>query len=405
MYDWANSAFPTVTTTFIFAAYFVQAVAPSSVEGTILWARTLTIAGLVVAFLSPVIGAIADFWGPRKPWLMVFSGLSIVFTAILWFVEPTQQHMWRALILYAAAAITFNFAIVFYDAMLPSIAPQNMLGRISGWGWAAGYAGGLGCLVISLWLVSSFRPEFLSLDTTRAEPVRATSLLVAIWFALFSAPIFVLTPDRMVTGRSLPEAVRSGLVQLSGVFAMLRRERNIARFLVAHMFYTDGLVTLFAFGGIYAATQFGMKPTDILLFGIVLNISAGLGAAAFGWIDDFLGSKKTITLALSGLIGTGTVLVLIESVAAFWVAATLLGIFVGPAQAAGRSLMARIAPKDCVTEMFGLYAFAGKATSFLGPLFLGVAVQLTQSQRAGIATIIGFFVLGLLILQTVAEPR
>ena len=153
-YDWANSAFPTVITTFIFAAYFTQAVAATAVEGTILWSRALTIAGLVIAIGSPLLGAVADSWGPRKPWLAVFSGLSIALTGLLWFVKPEPGFVWLALILYTTATVTYHFAIVFYDAMLPSIAPPDALGRISGWGWAIGYAGGLVCLVVCLWIVT-----------------------------------------------------------------------------------------------------------------------------------------------------------------------------------------------------------------------------------------------------------
>ena len=189
------------------------------------------------------------------------------------------------------------------------------------------------------------------------------------------------------------------------MLGMLRRNPAIARFLIAHMFYTDGLVTLFAFGGIYAAAEFGMKPADILVFGIVLNVAAGAGAAAFAWVDDAIGSKKTIMLALTGLVLSGTGLVLARADWLFWTLAILLGLFVGPAQAAGRSLMARLAPQGIETEMFGLYAMAGKATAFSGPLALGLVVQWSGSQRAGMATVIAFLLCGLIVLISVREPQ
>ncbi len=170
------------------------------------------------------------------------------------------------------------------------------------------------------------------------------------------------------------------------------------------MAYTDGLVTLFAFGGIFAAAEFGMGPEDILVFGIVLNVAAGAGAAAFAWIDDAIGSRRTIMLALAGLIVSGCGLVLTWDEWVFWALAVLLGIFVGPAQAAGRSMMARLSPPGIETEMFGLYALAGKATAFVGPFCLGVAVQLTGSQRAGLATVVVFLTIGLLLMFTVKEP-
>ena len=297
-----------------------------------------------------------------------------------------------------------HFAIVFYDSMLPDIAPKHMLGRISGWGWAIGYVGGLICLAACLWLVMSGGTDVLGLNKDNAEHVRATSVLVALWFALFSLPLFFLTPDRVTSGLGLREAIGDGLRQLRGTPSLLRDKPQILRFLIAHMFYTDGLVTLFAFGGIYAAAEWGMKPEDILVFGIVLNVSAGLGAAAFSWLDDGIGSKATILLALTGLIVFGTGLVLATTSLLFWALAILLGVFVGPVQAAGRSMMARLAPKHMETEMFGLYAMAGKATAFAGPLVLGLIVQWSGSQKAGMASVIAFLLAGALVLLTVREP-
>ena len=403
-YDWANSAFPTVITTFIFAAYFTQAVAATAVEGTILWSRALTIAGLIIAVGSPLLGAVADCWGPRKPWLLFFSGLSITLTGLLWFVKPEPDFVMLALIVYTTAAVAYHFAIVFYDAMLPTIAPPETLGRISGWGWATGYAGGLVCLVVCLWIVTNSGVVTFGLDAAQAEPVRATAIFVAVWFTAFSLPLFVLTPDRRATGLSLAEASRQGLRRLPQTLRLVRGNPAILRFLLAHMAYTDGLVTLFAFGGIFAAAEFGMKPEDILVFGIVLNVAAGAGAAAFAWIDDAIGSRRTIMLALAGLIVSGCGLVLTRDPSVFWALAVLLGVFVGPAQAAGRSMMARLSPPGIETEMFGLYALAGKATAFAGPLCLGLTVQLTGSQRAGLATVVVFLVIGLLLMVTVKEP-
>ena len=403
-YDWANSAFPTVITTFIFASYFTQAVAPTPVEGTVAWSRALTIVGLTVAIVSPVLGAIADRLGRRKPWIATFTGICVVLTSCMWFVEPDAAFVWLALLLFVGASTSYQFAIVFYDSMLPDIAPKDMLGRISGWGWAIGYVGGLICLAACLWLVTSGGTDVFGLNKDQAEHVRATSILVALWFVLFSLPLFWLTPDRVPSGISLSGAIRAGFGQLRNTPSLMRDKPQILRFLIAHMFYTDGLVTLFAFGGIYAAAEWGMKPEDILVFGIVLNVSAGLGAAAFSWLDDWIGSKATILLALSGLIVFGIALVLATTVWMFWTMAILLGTFVGPVQAAGRSMMARLAPKNIETEMFGLYAMAGKATAFSGPLVLGLVVQWTGSQRAGMASVIAFLLVGALVLLTVREP-
>ena len=403
-YDWANSAFPTVITTFIFSVYFTQTVAASPVEGTVLWSRAVTLAGIAVAVVSPILGAVADFSGPRRPWLFAFTAACTILTACLWFVQPGTEFVYLALATYGLASISYQFAVIFYDAMLKDIAPRRILGRVSGWGWSAGYAGGLVCLMLSLWIVHSNAGGVLSLDATSAEPVRATTLLVASWFALFSIPIFLLVPDRQALGTSLWQATQAGLRQLPDIIVMLRHNPPIARFLIAHMFYTDGLVTLFAFGGIYAAAEFGMTTAEILVFGIVLNVAAGAGAAAFATVDDMIGSKNTVMLALVGLVLSVAGLLISRTVWLFWLLAIILGVFVGPAQAAGRSLMARLAPRGIETEIFGLYALAGKATAFIGPFALGLLVQWSGSQRLGMTVVIALLLCGLIVLMFVREP-
>ena len=184
----------------------------------------------------------------------------------------------------------------------------------------------------------------------------------------------------------------------------MRRHRNILLYLIAHMIYTDGLNTLFAFGGIYAAGTFGMSFAEVAMFGIGLNITAGAGAAAFAWVDDWIGSKRTIAIALIGLMVFGAAILLIEGKTEFWVLALFLGLFFGPAQAASRSLMARLAPPEIRAQMFGLYAMSGKATAFIGPFFLGMVTLAFDSQRAGMGTVLIFFAVGLALLWLVEEP-
>jgi UMF1 family MFS transporter len=235
--------------------------------------------------------------------------------------------------------------------------------------------------------------------------VRATSLVTAAWFALFSAPILLWTPDRTATGRSMREAVQAGIGSLIRTLRDLPRYRTIAIFLVAQMIYTDGLNTLFAFGGIYAAGTFGMALKEVLLFGIALNVTGGVGAFAFAWIDDRIGSKRTIAFSIAAATLLGAAILLVHSKAWFWALGLALGIFFGPIQAASRSFMAHLAPPALRTEMFGLYALTGKATAFLGPAVLGWATLAFASQRAGMATILIFFVVGLALLILVEEPK
>jgi UMF1 family MFS transporter len=405
LYDWANSAFPTVVTTFVFATYFTQAVAVSPELGTAQWSRAQSLAALGVAILSPVLGAIADRGGRRKPWLFAFTCLCIGATALLWFVLPGTGYAMRALVLVALATLGFELACVFYNAMLPDLAAKNAIGRWSGWGWGLGYAGGLCCLVLCLVGFIQTDAPWFGVGKAAAADVRATSLVVAVWFAVFSLPLFVLVREAPARAAPIASAVREGLGALLRTVRDVRRHGAIARFLLAQMIYADGLVTLFAFGGIYAAGTFKMSLAEVIQFGILLNVTAGLGAACFARIDDRVGAKPTIVFALIGLLVCGAAVLLVESKTLFWIFGSLLGVFVGPAQAASRSMMARLAPPDMRAEMFGLFALSGKATAFLGPAVLGSATLYFNSQRAGMATILLFWLVGLALLIGVRDVR
>ncbi len=388
----------------MFSAYFTQSVAEDTIVGTALWGHTLSLAALIVAFSSPVLGAVADKTGSRKPWLGGFTAVSVLAAAMLWFIEPSPSYALPALILVGVGVIAFDFATVFYNALLPALAPPDKVGRVSGWGWAAGYAGGLTCLVVALIGLVQSQAPWLGLDADRAEPVRATMLLVAVWFGIFSAPIFLFTPDSGRARHPIGMAIRYGIRELLETFRNVRRHRNIVKFLGARMLYIDGLNTLFSFAGIYAAGTFGMTVSEIIRFGIALNVTAGLGAAGFAWIDDWIGPKKTILISLVSLIVFGGGLLLVESKELFWLLGLAIGIFVGPIQAASRSFMARLAPKDRETEMFGLFAFSGKATAFLGPLLVSTVTLQFGSQRLGMTTILCLFLAGLVVLLFVDCP-
>ncbi len=403
-FDWANSAFPTVIVTFVFAAYFAKGIAATPTEGTTQWGIALSLSGLAIALISPVVGAIADRRGARKPWLAGFTVLCILCSAMLWYARPSPDSVIWALFFFALGNFAFEVGTVFYNAMLPSLVAPARLGRLSGWAWGLGYGGGLACLLLVLVaFVQPAVPPF-GLDREAAEHVRIVGPIVAVWFAVFALPLFLFVPDAPATGTSLVGAIKGGLADLWRTLDRLRHAGPIARFLVARLLYIDGLNTLFAFGGIYAAGTFGMTVDEIIVFGIALNVTAGLGAAAFGWLDDRIGSKRTVLISLAGLVAVGIPVLLIESKTAFWGLALVLGIFMGPAQAASRSLMARLAPQDQMTEMFGLFALSGKVTAFLGPAVLAWVTAATESQRAGMATVIVFIAAGAAILLTVKEP-
>jgi UMF1 family MFS transporter len=404
LYDWANSAFAAVIVTFVFATYFSQAVAADEVIGTAQWGWAMTVSALIAAVLGPTLGAIADAGGRRKPWIFVFTWLCIVATALLWYVEPNPAWVLFALILIAVANLGLDMAGVFYNAMLTDLAREERMGRLSGWAWGLGYFGGLSCLVIALFMFVQTDQPLFGLDKETAEHVRVTGPLVALWLAVFSLPLFLFTPDRERGNLPIGTVVRQGLSRLWDTIRHVRQHWTVAKFLLARMLYIDGLNTLFAFGGIYAAGTFGLELADVITFGILLNVTGGIGAFAFAWLDDWIGPKRVILIALVGLMVCGLMAVLTTSVTVFWIVGGMLGIFVGPTQAASRTLMAKLAPLESQTEMFGLYALSGKVTAFLGPLVLGTVTLWADSQRAGMATILLFFVAGFVILWKLKVP-
>lgn len=403
-YDWANAGFNTLVQTFVFAAYFTAAVAADSAAGTAMWGNAMSLAGLCVGLSGPLVGAIADHTGRRKPWIAALTVLCIAATALLWFVKPDPAYAMLAVGLAFVGVTASESAQIFYNAMLPDLVPEDRLGRWSGWGWAMGYAGGLICLVLALY---GFIDDgaFIRLPRTDAVHVRTAMLFSALWYAVFALPMFLRTPDTPSTGRPLGEAVREGLVQVRQSIAHARQYKDIGLFLLARMLYNDGLTTLFAFGGIYAAGTFGMDTSEVILFGIGLNVTAGLGAAGFAWIDDRSGPRRTLILSLLGLIAAAIATLAVSDKTLFWIFGLAVGIFVGPVQASSRSYLAHAAPAELRNQFFGLFALSGKVTAFLGPLLVGRITLAAQSQRAGMASVVALFVLGLALLLAVPPVK
>jgi MFS transporter, UMF1 family len=405
LYDWAISAFNTVIGTFVFSVYVTKGVAADEVSGTAAWGQAMAAAGFILLLASPVLGAIADRAGPRKPWLAAMTAICVAATACLWLTRPDPADLLFALVMAGIATVAFELAGVFYNAMLPEVAPPAMLGRVSGWGWGVGYFGGLGCLAAALAGFVGDAPVVAQwLGNDAQQPIRATALLVAAWCAVFCLPLFLWVPEPDMPRRPLGQAVREGLAMLAATLRRARREADLLRFLIAGAFYRDGINTITAFGGIYAAGTFGMSFEEIVVFAIFLNVFAGSGAVGFAWIDDRMGARFTILVSLAGLAACGGALLLVSDKLWFWVFALGLGVFFGPAQAAGRTLMARLAPAGQEAEMFGLYGFAGRAVGFFGPLAFAAATEAFASQRAGMATVLVFFAVGFVLMLKVKEP-
>ena len=402
LYDFANSPFTTLVVTFVYATYFTQAIAPDPISGTVLWSRAITITALVVAICSPILGALADRGGFRKSFVVLATLVSAAATAALYDVLPGEVA--RALLFVIIANIAFEFGTVFYNAFLPDVSTPRNIGTVSGWGWGLGYVGGL--LALALALVGFVRTDtpWFGVSAEGGANIRATNVFVAVWFVVFSLPLFIFVKEDKSRISRRGQVIGDSLRQLVSTFRGIRRHRETVKFLIARLIYNDGLVTIFAFGGIYAAESFGFAIEEVLVFGIVINFAAGIGAILMGYLDDKVGARLTIIVSLWGLIGATLVAVFAQQKLWLWVAGVLIGIFVGPNQSASRSLMGRFAPEDMKNEFFGFFAFSGKLTAFMGPFLLGLMTQVSGSQRVGVAVVLIMFIAGLILLYGVRDP-
>ncbi|GGF81277.1 MFS transporter [Azorhizobium oxalatiphilum] len=434
LFDPACQPFFSVVTTFIFGPYFVSAVMHDPAQGQAAWGFATGLAGLVIALASPVLGAIADAGGRRKPWIAVCGVMLTLGSAALWFALPGDES--RAPLILAAfalATIGAECAVTFNNAMMPGLVPPERLGRLSGLGWAAGYAGGLIALALVLALFATNaetgltllgHPPAFGLDAALREGDRIAGPLSALWFVVLVLPMFLFTPDRP-RGLPLAAAVRSGVKDIARLFARLKGEPNLARFLLANMVYNDGLVGLFALGGIYAAGTFGWGSVEIGTFGILLLISGIFGALAGGFLDDVIGGRRVVLLCLGALTFAALgILSLSKDALLFGLVPTapgsglfgtapekaylglglIIGLVAGPLQAASRTLLARLAPPEHLTEYFGLFSLSGRLTSFAAPMLVALVTALAASQKAGIAVLVVFFALGAVLLKGVRTP-
>ena len=412
MYDFANSAFTTLVVTFIYGAYFIKGIAHDEVLGTQLWSWAIAVTAIIVSVLSPVLGALSDLGGYRKWIMMLSTWCCVATTAFLFF--PQQGQVFSALILFVLANVFFEFGTVFCNAYLPEIVSKERIGRASGFAWALGYIGGLLALAIALILLVQPEIPILGFSTENGENIRATNLLVALWFLVFSIPTFIWMQDRRPEKGKFKESVAASFKRLIHTFQELKNYRIVARFLLARLVYNDALVTIFAFGGIYAAGIIGFTFEEIMILGIVLNITAGLGAFLMGYLDDSKGSQKIVQwsilfLSFACLLGFVAPIIpnwftevsWLTSKNVFWIAAILIGFFSGPNQSASRSLMAHYTPSEKRNEFFGFYAFSGKATSFLGPILFGWSTAIFGTQQAGILVVLILFLFGYFLIKRV----
>ncbi|MEM7291086.1 MAG: MFS transporter, partial [Pseudomonadota bacterium] len=384
LFDWAAQPFHTLLITFIFARYFAAEVAPDAETGQIWWGWMLAAVGVSIALLSPIMGAIADATGPRKPWMMAFSLLAFFGAAMLWNAEPGSSAL-PVLVFFGLALIGIEFATVFNNAVMPDLVSREELGRLSGNGWALGYVGGVVSLIFVLGLMVESSPgsgatllgltPIMGLADIPGGGERGTGPLTAIWFFVFVLPFFMFTPDTPKRVK-VAGAVSKGLSELWSTIRGLPQRPSLFAYLGSSMFYRDALNGLFAFGGIYAGGVLGWGATQLGVFGIATAITGAIGAWLGGKFDDLYGPKAVITFSIIVLIAvcitvvtTDRNMVLLMPVVdqpggfapadvAFYICGCLIGAAAGPIQAASRTLMADQADKNQMTEAFGLYALS-----------------------------------------------
>ena len=429
LFDWAAQPFHTLIMTFIFAPYFTNTVVPNGVTGQSYWGYAVGIAGLLIAFLSPILGALADTSGPRKPWIFCFTVVGAISVFSLWFMTPNADSntlIW-GLFAFAVSLICFEFAAVFNNAMMPDLVPRSELGKLSGSSWALGYIGGLISLIMMLgFMINS--PDtgltllglnpILGLDPTTHEGDRASGPLTSLWFLLFIIPLFLFTPDQKRRKKVSGSVVKS-LQSLWQSIRQLPKKPSLFAFLTSSMLYRDALNGLYAFGGIYAAGVMHWSILYIGIFGIIANMAGAIGAWIGGRVDNRIGSKTIVTFCIILLIIASILIISTDPQHILWIKVVtnaspsslpnflffvcggLIGAAGGALQGSSRTLMVDQAEPDKMTEAFGLYALSGRATSFIAPLAIAFVTAAFASQRIGITPVILLFAISLVLLPKV----
>lgn len=435
LFDWSVQPFYTLILTFLFAPYFANVVVGDGPQGQSMWGFGAAVAGIFIAIGSPFLGAFADGRGQRKPWIALFSVILAVAMASLWIATPSapSSTIYLVLLAFVIATVCAEYTAVFTNAIMPSLVPQSELGRLSGAGWACGYFGGLASLFLVAGLIVPMGDSgttmfgldpLLPLDTATREGDRIVGPLSAVWYLVFMIPFFLFVPD---IKQKRAHDGRPATAELWDTVRALPQNRDMLFFLAARMIYTDGLTAIFTFGGIYGASVFGWGPLELGIFGIILTLIGAFGALIGGVLDDRISAKFVIVTALflllMGAVGILSVdknhVLFFLDVApkapdsapfssvgeqVFLAFAVVVELVAAPVQSSSRSLLARLAPPDKITQYFGLFAFSGKVTAFLAPLLVALVTSVTQSQRIGMAAITLFLIVGIALMTGVRTP-
>ncbi len=422
-FDWASQPYNTLLLTFIFGPYVVSVLGDGSAAQTV-WGYGVGAAGVLIAVASPLLGAIADRAGRRMAFIWLFSALYVLGAWGLWWSAPVDFDVWFVMLSFCIGLIGMEFATTFTNAMMPDLAPPEELGRISGSGWAFGYAGGVLALAIMLVFFAEqssgrtlvgLSPLF-GLDPATREGTRFVGPFTAMWYAVFMIPFFLWVREPRRPGIGIAAAARQAFPDTLATLRGLPKQRSLFAYLLSSTFYRDALNGMYAFGGIYAAGVLGWSVTDVGVFGILAAITGAIFAWAGGKADSRFGPKPVIlaSVVLLALVCLGIVYVGRDSVfgfavapgsrlpdIAFYVFGCLIGAGGGILQSASRTMMVRQADPARMTEAFGLYALSGKAMSWIAPLSIAVTTQVTGSQQLGILPLIVLFVIGLVLLAFV----
>ncbi len=422
-FDWASQPYNTLLITFIFAPYVKELIGDGARAQTA-WGFGIGLAGFLIAILAPVLGAISDVSGNRIRWIWGFSGLYVIGSAMLWFAAPGEFNLYQTLFFFGIGMIGMEFATIFTNSMLPDLGTKEEIGRISGNGWAFGYLGGLIALVLMLVLFAEdaetgktligIDPVF-GLNAAEREGTRFVGPLTALWYAVFMIPFFVFVRDPKPVAR--PDgAVGEALSGLRRTLRNLPRTPSLFAYLTSSMFYRDALNGMYVFGGIYASGVLDWSVVFIGVFGIVAIIAGAIFAVIGGRMDARFGPKPVISVSILVLTFVAVSIVFVSRDAVygvpvaegsmlpditFFVFGALIGAAGGVIQSASRTMMVRQANPARMAEAFGLYALAGKATSFLAPTLIGIATAISGSQQIGVSPLIFLFLIGLILLRYV----
>ena len=399
LYDFANSAFTTIIITFIFSTYFAKQIAPNPVLGQSYWGWTIGITGLVVALIGPLLGTIADKKNYTEFFIKIFTIICISLTCLLWFSKPSEKYLIYTLFIVGLANIFYELSLIFYNSTLKKISESNNLGKSSGFSFALGYIGGIIVLIICITIFIDNDSLPFGLSKENSENVRATSILVAFWYLIFSMPFLF---NLKKTNKNEIEKK----INYTKNFKELVWDKglnNIGKFLLARMLYADGLNAIIIMGGIFAVGVFSLEIKDLLVLSVLMNITAFIGAIVGGYANDRFSSKSVIIFSLIGLILSSSIILFLKSKVIFLFFASINGFFIGPVQSASRVFMTKSIDENNQASGFGLFALSGKLTSFIGPLLVSTITYISNSQKIGFSSAIALLLIGLLVLLKVKK--